>query len=57
MPQINLYFPTPIYVEEAIVSVDENIKWADKIIEMQDSITSGGKLGKVIHILLMALLT
>jgi len=43
MSQINLYFPTPIYVEEAIVSVDENIKWADKIIQMQDSITSGGK--------------
>lgn len=42
MSQINLYFPTPIYTHEDIFNKEQNDLWSNKILELQETIPSGG---------------
>lgn len=43
MAEINLYFPTAIYTETNLFSEEENIQWIDRILELQDTVPSGGE--------------
>jgi len=42
MAEINLYFPTAIYVERNLFDKKQNKLWADKISDMENNIPSGG---------------
>lgn len=42
MPDIQLHFPTPFYIEQNLFSKTQNDKWADEILELQKTVPSGG---------------
>jgi len=42
MPEIQLHFPTPFYIEHNLFSIKENDRWAEKIIDLQNTVPSGG---------------
>ena len=42
MSEVNLYFPTPIYTESNLFDEEQNEQWTNKILELQQSIPSGG---------------
>ena len=53
MPEINLYFPTPIYIETDLFDAKQNQIWNERLYKLQETVESGVKGGKVIHILPM----
>lgn len=42
MAEINLYFPTAIYVQQDMFGKEQNKIWSDRILDMQKNIPSGG---------------
>ena len=42
MAEINLYFPTAIYVQQDMFDKEQNKIWSDRILDMQKNIPSGG---------------
>tara|TARA_B110000503_G_scaffold84323_1_gene128408 strand:+ start:564 stop:1145 length:582 start_codon:yes stop_codon:yes gene_type:complete len=43
MPAINLYFPTPIYIEYDLFNEEQNINWTTRLLELQKTVSSGGE--------------
>ena len=43
MAEINLYFPTAIYVQQDLFNEEQNKIWSDRIFDIQKNVPSGGK--------------
>ena len=43
MPEINLYFPTPIYIETDLFDAKQNQIWNERLYKLQETVESGGK--------------
>lgn len=43
MAEINLFFPTPIYIETELFDVDQNKIWTNRLFELQKTVESGGE--------------
>lgn len=43
MAEINLYFPTAIYVEADLFDQEQNKIWCDRILDLQKTVPAGGK--------------
>ena len=42
MPEIQLHFPSPIYIEKGLFNSNQNNIWAERILDLQKSVPSGG---------------